>query len=188
MTRTERFLSRLRAGQVLLADGATGTRLQSQGLEAGRAPEVWVVEQPQRVRDLHQGYVDAGSDILLTCTFGGTRVRLEKDSLAGRVGEVNRTAAELAREVAAAAQAAKGREIWVGGDMGPTGALLAPLGPLSAEEVTAAYAVGSSDFIEIINHVPKLEYPAVDLFRYAFLKIDLHVSGISRSLWRSLGN
>lgn len=156
MTRTERFLSRLHTGQVLLADGATGTRLQSQGLDDGRAPEVWVVEQSQRVRDLHQGYVDAGSDILLTCTFGGTRFRLEKDNLAAHVGQVNRTAAELAREVAAAAQAANGREIWVGGDMGPTGALLAPLGPLSAEEVTAAYAEqaaalaeGGADFLLI---------------------------------------
>ena len=156
MTRTERFLSRLHAGQVLLADGATGTRLQSQGLDDGRAPEVWVVEQPQRVRDLHQGYVEAGSDILLTCTFGGTRFRLEKDNLAADVGHVNRTAAELAREVAAAAQAANGWEIWVGGDMGPTGALLAPLGPLSAEEVTAAYAEqaaalaeGGADFLLI---------------------------------------
>jgi methionine synthase I (cobalamin-dependent) len=138
--RTERFLSRLNAGQVLLADGATGTRLQSEGLEAGQAPEVWVLEQPQRVRGLHQGYIDAGSDILLTCTFGGTRFRLERDKLAGRVAEVNRAAAELAREVAAAAQEASGREIWVAGDMGPTGELLAPLGSLTAQEVTQAYA------------------------------------------------
>jgi methionine synthase I (cobalamin-dependent) len=140
MTRTQRFLSELQAGRVLLADGATGTRLQSQGLEAGQAPEVWVLEQPQRVRDLHQGYVDAGSDILLTCTFGGTRFRLKRDQLADRAAEVNRVAAELAREVAAAAQDANGREIWVAGDMGPTGELLAPLGTLSVEEVTKAYA------------------------------------------------
>jgi 5-methyltetrahydrofolate--homocysteine methyltransferase len=153
-TRTERFLSRLSAGQVLLADGATGTRLQSEGLEAGQAPETWVLEQPQRVQALHQGYVDAGSDILLTCTFGGTRFRLERYKLADRVAEVNRVAAELAREVAAAAQDANGREIWVAGDMGPTGELLAPLGPVSAQEVTAAYAQqaaalaeGGADFL-----------------------------------------
>jgi methionine synthase I (cobalamin-dependent) len=155
-TRTERFLSRLHAGQVLLADGATGTRLQSQGLKAGRAPEAWVLEAPQRVRELHQGYVAAGSDILLTCTFGGTRFRLEKDNLVDRVAEVNRAAAELAREVAAAGQDSYGREIWVAGDMGPTGELLAPLGALSAEEVTEAYAEqaaaltkGGADFLLI---------------------------------------
>ena len=148
MTRTERFLSRLRSGQVLLADGATGTRLQSEGLEAGRAPEAWVLEQPDRIRGLHQGYVDAGSDILLTCTFGGTRFRLEKDNLGGRVAEVNRTAAQLAREMAAAGQAAAGREIWVAGDMGPTGELLAPLGPLSAGDVTAAYAEQAATLAE----------------------------------------
>lgn len=156
MTRTEQFLSRLRSGEVLLADGATGTRLQSQGLEAGRAPELWVIEQPDRVRGLHRGYVEAGSDLILTCTFGGTRFRLEKDGLAGRVAEVNRTAAELAREVAAAAEQATGREIYVAGDMGPTGELLAPLGPLGAEEVTEAYAEqaaalteGGADFLLI---------------------------------------
>jgi 5-methyltetrahydrofolate--homocysteine methyltransferase len=140
MTRTEQFLSHLRSGEVLLADGATGTRLQSQGLDAGRAPETWVLEQPERVRDLHQGYIDAGSDLILTCTFGGTHFRLEKDGLGDRVAEINRAAARLAREVVAAAEEATGREIWVGGDMGPTGELLAPLGPLSTEEVTEAYA------------------------------------------------
>jgi 5-methyltetrahydrofolate--homocysteine methyltransferase len=156
MTRTERFLSRLRSGEVLLADGATGTRLQSEGLEAGRAPELWVLEQPDRVRDLHQGYIEAGSDLILTCTFGGTRFRLDKYGLAGRVAEVNRRAAELAREVAAAAEHASGAEIWVAGDMGPTGELLAPLGTLSAEQVTAGYAEqaaalteGGADFLLI---------------------------------------
>jgi len=156
MTRTERFLSRLRSGQVLLADGATGTRLQSQGLEAGQAPEAWILERPAQIRALHQGYIDAGSDLVLTCTFGGTRFRLEKDGLGDRVAEINRAAARLAREVVAAAEEATGREIWVGGDMGPTGELLAPLGPLSAEEVTegyaqqaAALAEGGADFLLI---------------------------------------
>ncbi|MEJ2208070.1 MAG: homocysteine S-methyltransferase family protein [Anaerolineae bacterium] len=155
-TRTERFLARLRSGEVLLADGATGTRLQSQGLEAGQAPEAWVLERPEQIRNLHQSYIDAGSDLVLTCTFGGTRFRLEKDGLGERVSEINRAAARLAREVVAAAEEATHREIWVGGDMGPTGELLAPLGPLSAEEVTEAYAQqaaalaeGGADFLLI---------------------------------------
>jgi 5-methyltetrahydrofolate--homocysteine methyltransferase len=115
-----------------------------------------VLEEPHRVRALHQSYVEAGSDLVLTCTFGGTRFRLERDKLAGRAAEVNRTAAELARAVVAASQDTNGREIWVAGDMGPTGELLAPLGPLSVEEVTEAYAEqaaaleeGGADFLLI---------------------------------------
>jgi 5-methyltetrahydrofolate--homocysteine methyltransferase len=132
MTRTEHFLAQLHRGEVLIADGATGTMLQQQGLEPGQSPETWLFEHPERIRGLHEGYLNAGSDLILTCTFGGTRFRLEGGGLADRVVEVNRRAAELAREVAG--------EAYVAGDMGPTGHLLAPLGPLSAEDVAAAYA------------------------------------------------
>jgi methionine synthase I (cobalamin-dependent) len=131
MTRTERFVAQLQKGEVLLADGATGTMLQKWGLEPGQSPETWLFEHPDRIRDLHRGYLDAGSDLVLTCTFGGTRYRLEGGGLADRVVEVNRRAAELAREVAG--------EAFVAGDMGPTGRLLAPLGDVSPEEVAAAY-------------------------------------------------
>jgi 5-methyltetrahydrofolate--homocysteine methyltransferase len=140
MTRTEHFLTQLRRGEVLLADGATGTMLQRQGLEPGQSPEVWVLEHPDRIRELHEGYLDAGSDLILTCTFGGTRYRLEGSGLADRVVEVNRLAAELAREVAG--------EAFVAGDMGPTGHLLAPLGPLSPEDVAAAYADQARGLVE----------------------------------------
>jgi methionine synthase I (cobalamin-dependent) len=133
MTRTETFLSRLQAGEVLLADGATGTMLQGMGLAPGEAPETWLFAQPDKIRSLHRGYVEAGSDLILSCSFGGTRYRLEGHGLAGRVAEVNRLAAELAREIA-------GDRVLVAGDMGPTGQLLAPLGALTFEEVTAAYA------------------------------------------------
>ncbi|MFN2169138.1 MAG: homocysteine S-methyltransferase family protein, partial [Anaerolineae bacterium] len=132
MTRTERFLALLHRGEVLLADGATGTMLQQQGLEPGQSPEAWLFEHPDRIRQLHEGYLKAGSDLILSCTFGGTRFRLEGGGLAHRVVEVNRRAAELAREVAG--------EAYVAGDMGPTGQLLAPLGPLSTEDVAEAYA------------------------------------------------
>jgi methionine synthase I (cobalamin-dependent) len=131
--RTEALMARLRAGKLLLADGATGTMLQGVGLDAGQAPELWVMEQPDRIRALHQSYVDAGSDMILTCTFGGTCYRLESHGLADRVVELNRRAAELAREVA-------GDEVFVAGDMGPTGQLLQPLGPLTTLEVADAYA------------------------------------------------
>ncbi|MGD8598887.1 MAG: homocysteine S-methyltransferase family protein, partial [Anaerolineae bacterium] len=129
MTRGQQFLARLRAGDTMVADGATGTLLQSMGLENGQAPEAWVLEKPERIRALYQSYVDAGSDLFLTCTFGGTRYRLENHGLEDRVHEINRRAAELARDVA-------GDEVFVAGDMGPTGKLLRPLGPLTNEEMT----------------------------------------------------
>ena len=140
MTRTERFLAQLRKGKVLLADGATGTMLQRQGLEPGQSPEAWLFEHPDRIRELHRGYLDADSDLILTCTFGGTRYRLQGSGLADRVVEVNRRAAELAREVAG--------ETFVAGDMGPTGQLLAPLGPLSPEDVATAYANQAQGLVE----------------------------------------
>lgn len=133
MIRGEALLSRLRNGEVLLADGACGTTLQASGLEPGKSPEAWVFERPAQVSGLHRAYVEAGSDIVLTCSFGGTRFRLGQHRLADRVAEVNRRAAELARE-------AVGDDVIVAGDMGPTGQLLAPLGALTAEEAGAAFA------------------------------------------------
>jgi methionine synthase I (cobalamin-dependent) len=137
VTRTETLLTRLRAGEVFLADGATGTMLQGQGLETGRVPETWLFEQPDRILALHRSYIEAGADLILTCSFGGTRYRLENEGLADRVIDVNRRAAELARE--AAGEAAR-ESAFVVGDMGPTGQLLAPLGPLTREAVANAYA------------------------------------------------
>jgi 5-methyltetrahydrofolate--homocysteine methyltransferase len=140
-TRTENLLSRLRAGEVFLADGATGTMLQSLGLEDGRLPESWVVEQPDRVRALHESYVQAGSNLVLTCTLGGTRFRLAHEGLEDRAGEVNRRAAELARQAA-------GDGVFVAGDMGPTGQILAPLGRLTAAEAADGYAEQAAALVE----------------------------------------
>ena len=133
MTRSEAFLAQLQSGQVLLADGAIGTLLHSMGLPTGTAPEVWVLDEPDNIRAMHRSYVQAGSNLILTCSFGGTRFRLSGHGLEDRVLEINRRAAELAREVA-------GDEVWVAGDMGPTGQLLQPLGKLTSGEVTDAFA------------------------------------------------
>ena len=123
--------------------------LQNHGLQAGRVPETWLFERPDAIRALHRSYIDAGADVILACSFGGTRYRLENDSLADRVFEVNRLAAQLARQEA-------GDRVFVAGDMGPTGLLLAPLGPLASEEAAAAYAEqagglaeGGADFLLI---------------------------------------
>jgi 5-methyltetrahydrofolate--homocysteine methyltransferase len=113
----------------LLADGATGTNLFNMGLEAGEAPELWNEAEPARIRALYAGSVDAGSDIFLTNTFGGNASRLKLHDADGRVHELNRIAAEIARDVADAA----GRPVVVAGSMGPTGEIMAPLGSLTIE-------------------------------------------------------
>jgi 5-methyltetrahydrofolate--homocysteine methyltransferase len=130
---TNPFLARLQAGEVLVADGATGTNLQLVGLPPGTSPEDWVLDQPDRIVALQRSFVEAGSDLILTCTFGGTRLRLKESKYADRVVELNQRAVELAREAA-------GDRALVGGSLGPTGQLLKPFGPLEYPEVVAAYA------------------------------------------------
>src|SRR4051812_31419541 len=125
----------LATGRVLLADGATGTNYFRMGLEAGDAPELWNVTHPERVQELHQAFVDAGADIILTNTFGGNRKRLQLHRAEDRAFELNRRAAELAREVADAAP----RPVVVAGSVGPTGELFEPLGALTDEDALDAF-------------------------------------------------
>ncbi len=124
---------RLSGPRILVADGATGTMLQDAGLPQGSAPERWNLENPDAVRALYRAYVDAGADIILTNTFGGTRIRLERDNLGEKTSEINRAAARLAREVA-------GDRVLVIGDIGPTGKLLKPLGPMVPADAVDAFA------------------------------------------------
>ena len=127
------LLSRLAQPGVLIADGAMGTMLQQAGLPHRAPPERWNLENPDAVRQVSQSYVEAGADFILTNTFGGSRPRLKKDQLEGQAAEINQAAARLARE------AADGRAL-VFGDMGPTGELLKPLGPLDYAEAVDAFA------------------------------------------------
>jgi methionine synthase I (cobalamin-dependent) len=126
----------LAARPVLLADGGMGTGLFALGLSTGDSPELWNVLHPERVASVHRGFVEAGSDIILTNSFGGTRQRLKLHQVQDRVAELNRAAAEVARGVADAA----GRPVLVAGSMGPTGELVVPLGAMSMDEATAAFA------------------------------------------------
>ncbi len=126
------FLERLGEGKTLVADGATGTNLQKLGLPAGVHPEDWVLDKPEKILMLEQAFVEAGSDIILTCTFGATNVRLKGSVHAGAAIEINRKAAALARK------ARGGRDVLVAGSMGPLGQLLKPYGPLAIEEATTA--------------------------------------------------
>jgi 5-methyltetrahydrofolate--homocysteine methyltransferase len=143
------ILERLASGGVLIADGATGTMLQAAGLPTGLPGEAWILEKPEEIKKLHQAYVEAGSQLILTSTFGGTRSRLQAAGLAPQVADINRRAAELARQVV-------GDDLYVGGDIGPTGELMPPLGKLTYEaaveifaEQAQALAAGGVDCIYI---------------------------------------
>lgn len=130
MSKIEDFLSQPR---ILVTDGATGTMLQRAGLPPGAPSELWVLENPNGIRDLHRGYLEAGSDAILTDTFGGTRIKLDNNRLGDKVVEINRTAAQLAQEMA-------GAKALVFGDIGPTGKILEPLGPLTYAEAVKSFA------------------------------------------------
>jgi 5-methyltetrahydrofolate--homocysteine methyltransferase len=129
------FLERLKAGEILVADGATATNYQQMGMAIGVAPEAWLFEEPEKVMALHRAFIEAGSDIILTDTFGATSPRLRESPYAGRATEVNHRAVALAREVASTRPG-----VLVAGSMGPTGLLMDPLGELTPPAAADAYA------------------------------------------------
>lgn len=139
-----KLLELLQRQSVLLLDGAMGTELFKRGLISGGCPEEWNVSHPDRVQDVHCAYVEAGSDIILTNSFGGTHYRLKLHNLQDRVVELNRAAAQNARAVADAA----GRTVLVAGSMGPTGELLMPMGSMSYEACRDAFAEQARGLIE----------------------------------------
>ena len=119
----------------LLADGATGTNLFEMGLQTGDAPEPWNIDHPNRISELHQGFIEAGSDIILTNSFGGNHFRLKLHGNGSQVIGLNERAAKIARS----ATDAVGREVLVAGSMGPTGELFEPMGALTMAAATAAF-------------------------------------------------
>jgi methionine synthase I (cobalamin-dependent) len=125
----------LAEGRPLLADGATGTNLFAMGLASGETPELWNAAHPDRIKALHQAFVDAGADIILTNSFGGNRRRLALHGLEARARELNRLAARNARAVANTSS----RRVVVAGSVGPTGDIFAPLGPLGEDEAVDVF-------------------------------------------------
>jgi 5-methyltetrahydrofolate--homocysteine methyltransferase len=121
--------------EVMLADGGMGTMLMALGLKPGETPELWNVERAEDVRGIHRGYLEAGAQIILTNTFGGNRRRLQHRDLGDRVAELNQAAATLARAEAYAV----GAPVVVGGSIGPSGSMMAPLGDLAYEEAVAVF-------------------------------------------------
>jgi 5-methyltetrahydrofolate--homocysteine methyltransferase len=129
-----KFLERLNRSEILVADGATGSNLQKMGLKPGRPPEDLIIDNPDVILKLASSFVQAGADIILTCTFGGTRMRMKDSKYQDRTPEVNMRAAELARKAASTRN-----DVLVAGSMGPVGALIKPYGPLEAEDVRSTF-------------------------------------------------
>lgn len=126
------LLERLRR-EVLILDGSMGALLQGRGLPPGYAPDLWNLERPQVIEAVHREYVEAGADILLTNTFGASRLRLGEYGASERVREINLRAVELARR-------AGGGRVFVAGDVGPSGTTIAPFGELPFDEAVAIFA------------------------------------------------
>lgn len=118
--------------QIVILDGATGTELQKRGLPAGVCPEIWCLEHPDVLKDVHSAYQKAGSHIVYACTFGANRFKLKQYGVKKDVYTVNRELAGLAR-------AACGKKALVAGDIGPTGLFVEPFGPLAFEEAVDAF-------------------------------------------------
>ena len=121
-----KIVEAVKSGRVLVSDGAWGTFLQQKGLKPGECPELWNVERPDDIRAIAQSYIDAGSDMVETNSFGGTCFKLEHYGLESRVSEISEAAARLSREAAG--------DLWVIASIGPTGKMLL-MGDVTEEEL-----------------------------------------------------
>ena len=143
------ILDRLAAGDTLIFDGATGTYLQNNGLEPGGSPELMNATDPEVVKGMSKQYFDAGSDIVLTNSFGGNKFMLERYGAGDRLFELNKLAAEHARAVAPEGK-------FVSGSIGPTGEFIEPLGTATEDELydtfsemSKAFEAGGADAVMI---------------------------------------
>jgi 5-methyltetrahydrofolate--homocysteine methyltransferase len=127
---------------VLLGDGAMGTQLMSAGLEQGACGEAWNLTHPERVLAIQRRYAEAGSDCILTNTFGGSRIMLNRHGHAGDVAGVNKAAVAITRE------AFGGRQGYVIGDIGPFGGLMEPYGDFTEAQVREAFNEQAKALVE----------------------------------------
>ena len=118
--------------QVIILDGATGTELQSKGMPAGVCPEIWCLENPTIIQDVHASYQKAGARVVYTCTFGANRFKLKQYGIKKDVYSVNLELARLAKQ-------ACGEKALIAGDIGPTGLFIEPFGPLAFEEAVDTF-------------------------------------------------
>ncbi|OPX85502.1 MAG: Methionine synthase [Pelotomaculum sp. PtaB.Bin104] len=120
------------AEKIILLDGATGTELQKRGLPQDACPEEWVLAHPQVLTEIQRAYIEAGSEILLACTFGANRIKLAEFGLQDQVAEFNRDLAMLSKEAA-------GAGCLVAGDLAPTGKFVEPFGDMKFDELVDVY-------------------------------------------------
>jgi 5-methyltetrahydrofolate--homocysteine methyltransferase len=163
-----RIFQLLAEGKTLIGDGAMGTLLQDEGLTDGGAPELWNVEHPERIEKIHDDYAKAGANFLTTNTFGGTRPRLQMHDLADRIVELNKSASEIAKKVAK-----KYPDVFVMGDVGPSGELMEPMGTLTiesakeifSEQITALIAGGADGIlIETMSDLSEVQAAVLAAF------------------------
>jgi 5-methyltetrahydrofolate--homocysteine methyltransferase len=126
------ILERLK-NEILLLDGSMGALLQGRGLPNGYAPDLWNIENPHPIIEVHQEYITAGSDIVLTNTFGASRIRLAEYNAQDKIREINEAAVKNAR------RAAQGRNVYVAGDIGPSGTTIAPFGELPFDQAVQLF-------------------------------------------------
>lgn len=131
---SQSFLEQIRSGKIFVSDGATGTNLQQRGLPPGQPGEVFVLENPQAIKELAREFIAAGAQIILTCTFGGNRIRLRRSGLEEQLERINLQAVEIAQK------AVQGSEVLIAGSMGPSGEMMQPYGTLSEGEVYESFA------------------------------------------------
>lgn len=139
------ILTRIKKGEILVCDGAMGTLLSQEGLESGICGDLWNITHPEKIMAIHKAYLEAGCDIIITNTFNANRIKLAKfgfDNLEEKIADINIAAVKLAksalREWISTAESKK--EIYIFGDVGPTGEFLEPLGTFTAEEFIKSFA------------------------------------------------
>jgi len=137
----DEFAHRLK-NEVLILDGSMGAFLQARGLPDGYAPDLWNVEVPDAIVEVHRAYVNAGADILLTNTFGASRIRLGEYGAQARVREINLAAVHNAR------RAIDDKRVLVAGDIGPCGTTLQPGGELPFDEAVELFAEQARALVE----------------------------------------
>lgn len=126
-----KILNRLKK-EILILDGSMGALLQSRGLPPGYAPDLWNIEKPEVIKSVHAEYVKAGSNIILTNTFGASRLRLKEFQAEKKLKKINRAAVANAREAAA-------NKSFVAGDIGPCASMIEPFGELSFKDAVAIF-------------------------------------------------
>ncbi len=138
------LLDRLNDGEILICDGSMGIRLQSLGCPVGVSVEKWGFENIDVLNDIHAGYIEAGADIIITNTLGGSRLKLDKYNLGNEVGALNKGLAEIAVDVALKFS----KPVYVAGNVGSTGELMEPYGLLTESDIIKAFSEQTKALVE----------------------------------------